>query len=136
MKKENTISISVRFHDPEMAAKLVDYHLAALLDRMTSETKRVALVNMKYLEEQVVKYPDPYVKQKIFNLIMEQVETSMMAEVKENFAFKVVDPAREPDRKVWPLRGLMVTLSFVASLVIGILAVFVSEYFKKMKENS
>jgi uncharacterized protein involved in exopolysaccharide biosynthesis len=136
LKKENTITITVRYHDPEMAAKIVDYFLATLLDRMTSETKRVALVNMKYLEEQVVKYPDPFIKQKIFSLILEQVETSMMAEVKENFAFKVVDPPREPDRKVWPIRGLIVMLSFVASLFIGILAVFSKEYFKKVKASS
>lgn len=134
--KENMITISVEFWNPEMAAKMVDYFITTLNDHMTSEAKRVAKTNMKYLVEQVDKNPDPFIKQKIYALIAQQIETSMMAEVKENFAFKVIDPPKEPDRKVKPPRALMIILSFVVSLFIGILAVFSKEYFKKIKASS
>ena len=134
--KENMITISVEFWNPEIAAKMVDNLLTALNDHMTSEAKRVAKVNMKYLEEQVDKNPDPFIKQKIYALIAQQIETSMMAEVKENFAFKVIDPPKAPDRKVKPQRALMIILSFVVSLFIGILAVFSREYFKRIKASS
>jgi len=134
--RENMISISVEFWDPEMAAKMVDYIIMTLNDHMCSEAKRVATVNMKYLVKQVDKYPDPFIKQKIYALIAQQIETSMMAEVKENFAFKVIDPPKEPDIKVKPKRGLIVMLSFVVSLFLGILAVFSKEHFKKIKASS
>jgi capsular polysaccharide biosynthesis protein len=129
------ITISVEFRNPEMAARILDYYIRTLNDHMTSEAKRVAEVNMKYLEEQISKTPDPFIKQKIYTLIAQQIETSMMAEVKENFAFKVIDPPKAPDRKVKPQRALMVILSFGVSLFVGILAVFSREYFKKIKES-
>jgi uncharacterized protein involved in exopolysaccharide biosynthesis len=133
--KENTITISVNFRDPAMAAKMVSYFLATLNDHMTSEAKRVAKTNMKYLEEQVEKTADPFIKQKIYSLIAQQIETSMMAEVKENFAFKVLDPPKEPDRKVKPKRAQMVILSFVVSLFLGILSVFFREYLKNARQK-
>jgi uncharacterized protein involved in exopolysaccharide biosynthesis len=134
--KENMISISAEFWNPEMAAKIVKYLIATLNDHMCSEAKRVATVNMKYLMDQVSKNPDPYIKQKIYALIAHQIETSMMAEVKENFAFKVIDPPKEPDRKVKPKRALQVMLAFVVSLFLGIFVVFSKEHFKRIKAGA
>src|SRR3972149_9466297 len=45
--KDNTISISVEFYDPETAAKMVEYFLTALTDHMSSEAKRVGLTKKK-----------------------------------------------------------------------------------------
>ena len=48
----------------------------------------------------------------------------MMAEVKENFAFKVLDPPRVPDQRIKPQRRRMVMRAFVASLFVGIFMAF------------
>jgi len=69
---------------------------------MSSEAKRVALVNREYLEKQLLETNDPIVQQKIYNLIADKIETVMMAEVKESFAFKVLDPPMTPDKKANP----------------------------------
>ncbi|MDH4268462.1 MAG: Wzz/FepE/Etk N-terminal domain-containing protein, partial [Deltaproteobacteria bacterium] len=118
--RENNITLSVEFPDPVMAAKMANYFLTTLNDHMTSEAKRVAGINMKYLEQQVDKTADPFIKQKLYALIAQQIETSMLAEVKENFAFKIIEPPKEPDQKIKPKRALMVMLSFVVSLLAGI----------------
>lgn len=134
--KENTISISIDYPDPEIAAKMVDYLLQALNDHMTNETKRVAKINKDYLEDQVLKNSDPIIKQKIYNLIAQQIETIMMAEVKENFAFKVLDPPVVPDKKIRPKRTLMVLLSLVVSLFLGCFVAFFKEYLEKIKTQT
>lgn len=134
--RENTITISVEFPDPVMAAKMANYFLTTLNDHMTSEAKRVAQINMKYLEQQVDKTADPFIKQKIYALIAAQIEISMMAEVKENFAFKIIDPPKEPDQKIKPKRASMVMLSFVVSLFLGIFALFFREYLKQSRAKA
>lgn len=134
--RENTITISVDFPDPVMAAKMTNYFLTTLNDYMTSEAKRVARINMKYLEQQVDKTADPFIKQKIYTLIAQQIETSMMAEVKENFAFKIIDPPKEPDQKIKPNRASMVMLSFVVSLFLGIFALFFRAYLRKSRAKA
>jgi uncharacterized protein involved in exopolysaccharide biosynthesis len=134
-KKQDAITITVDYRDPEMAAKMVEYFLTTLTDHMSSETRRVATINRQYLEDQLGKTADPLIRQKIYNLIAQQVEASMMAEVKENFAFKVIDPPKVPDKKTAPKRTLMVVLSFIVSLCIGVFSAFFMEYLEKMKSK-
>lgn len=133
--KEKTITISVESYNPEVAMQITGHLLAALNDYMSGEAKRVAMINRKYLEEQLLQTADPYIRQKIYNMIAEQLETSMMAEVKENFAFKVLDRPKVPDKKVKPKRFLMVMISLVASLLLSIFFVFFMEYLEKIKKQ-
>jgi uncharacterized protein involved in exopolysaccharide biosynthesis len=134
--KENTITISVDFHDPELAARIVDYYLVTLTDYMSSEVKRVATSNRKYLEEQLGAATDPFIKQKIYNMIAQQIETGIMAEVKENFAFKVIDPPMAPDKIIKPERLKIVLLSMVISFFIGVCIAFFLEYLNYIKMRS
>ena len=76
---------------------------------------------------------DPLIKQKIYTMIAQQVETAMMAEGKENFSFKVIDPPMVPDKKIKPKRAQMVVLSFVVSLFLAVFVVFALEYLEKNK---
>jgi len=133
--KDNTITISIYFHDPKLAAMIADYYLLTLTNYMSSEAKRVATTNRKYLEEQLGSTTDPFIKQKTYNMIAQQIENGMMAEVKENFAFKVIDPPLPPDRKIKPHRGLTVFFSLVISLFIGIGVVLFMEYYEKMNRE-
>jgi len=129
--KEKSITISAEFDDPIIAANLVNYFLAALSDHMSSEAKRVAAINKKYLEEQLLQTADPFIKQKIYSMIAQQLETSMMAEVKENFSFKVIDPPKVPDLKIKPKRVQMVMIAFIMALFMGVFVAFFLEYLEK-----
>jgi uncharacterized protein involved in exopolysaccharide biosynthesis len=129
--KENTITISADSPDPALAAKIAEHLLVTLTNYMSSEAKRVAATNRRYLEEQLGSTADPIIRQKTYNMIAQQIETAMMAEVKENFAFKVIDPPLTPDRAVRPKRILMAAVSLVAALLIGIFIAFFREYLEK-----
>jgi len=131
--KENTIALSVDFHDPEAAARIAEYFLAMVTNHMSSEAKRVAATNRKYLEEQLGSTSDPFIRQKTYNMIAQQIEMGMMAEVKENFAFKVIDPPLAPDRKIKPRRTLMVMLSLGTTLLIGIFLAFFLDCLEKVR---
>ena len=66
-------------------------------------------------------------------MIAQQIETSMMAEVKENFAFKILDRPKVPDQKVKPKRSLMVLVSLVASFLLSLFFAVFLEYLEKVK---
>ncbi|MDO8426118.1 MAG: Wzz/FepE/Etk N-terminal domain-containing protein [Deltaproteobacteria bacterium] len=129
--KENTITLSIEFHDPELAAKIVEYYLNTLTLHMSNEAKRVAEVNRRYLIEQLGSSADPIIRQKIYNLIAQQVEVFMMSEVKENFAFKVIDPPRASDMRVRPRRARLAELAFIASLLLSSFGAFVIDYIER-----
>lgn len=133
--KENTITVTVNFPDPEWAKRIAEYLLASLTDRMSSEAKRVALTNRKYLEEQLSTTSDPLIKTNIYNLIAQQIQQAMMAEVKENFAFKIIDPPKAPDKKSKPKRTIMVAIAFITSIFIGIFLAFFLNYLENAKSR-
>jgi len=132
-QKDNVIELSVQFKDPKIAADIVNYYLTELTEHMSSETKRVALTNKKYLESELNATSDPFIKARIYNLIAQQIETAMMAEAKENFAFKVLDPPKVPDKRIKPKRRQMVMMSFAVSLFLGIFIAFFREHLEKVK---
>lgn len=133
--KENSILITVDFTDPQIANEILEYLLSTLTDHMSGEAKRVALTNRKYLETQLNETSDPLIKQKIYNLIAQQLETSMMAEAKENFAFKIIDPPIQPDRKIAPRRAVMVIIAFIVSLFVSMWVAIFLEFRKKIKQT-
>lgn len=133
--KEDIITLTVNFPDAAMAAKIANSYITALNDHMSLEAKRIAITNREYLEKQLQETNDNLVQQKIYNLIAEKIETMMMAEVKEGFAFKVLDPPMTPDKKSKPKRAQMVILAFIVSLFLGVFIVFAKEYIKKIKGN-
>jgi capsular polysaccharide biosynthesis protein len=110
---------------------MANYLLETLNDHLTGEAKRVTKINKDYLEDQLAKNSDLFIRQKIYNLIADQVEMMTMAEVKENFAFKVLDPPMVPDQKSKPKRTLMVILSLFVSLFVGVFLAFFKEYLEK-----
>jgi uncharacterized protein involved in exopolysaccharide biosynthesis len=134
-QKDNTIEIVMRFKDKKIVADIVRYTLLELTDVMSAEEKRVADGNRKHLESTIDQTPDPFVRTSIYNLIAKQVEKSAMAEATENFAFKVLDPPRIPDKRVWPKRTVMVVLAFVVGLIVAVFASFAKEYWTTHKQE-
>jgi uncharacterized protein involved in exopolysaccharide biosynthesis len=135
-RRDDAIVLSMRDEDPETAAKVLNFALAELIEHMSSESRRVAETNRRYLESLIDKTTDPFIKANIYTLIAEQIEVAMMAEVKENFAFKVIDPPRVPDRAVRPRKTANIAFSFVASSFLGIVAAFFKEYIDKTRADT
>ena len=129
-----TLSVTAKYHDPEIAAKLVEYYLVSLNEHLSSEAKQAAEINRKFLEKQLDKTSDPIVRNKIYSMIAQEIEAAMMSDVKENFGFKVIDPPRIPGErlKVKKEKRTMI-VSFIASLFFGIFLIFFLEYIKKKK---
>lgn len=131
--KADTITVSAEFYDPETTVVLVDDLLSTLTEHMSNESKKSALIKRRYLEDQLRSTSDPIIRQKIYNLISQQVETAMMSEMNEYFAYKVIDPPRVPDRRIRPDKRKTVVLSFIVSSFIGVFLAFFLEYIKKLR---
>ena len=132
---QGVIELTVEFKDPKKAAAILTSILTELTDYMSSEAKRVAETNKAYLESLIDKNADPLIRQKIYSLIARQIETSMMAEVKENFAFKILDPPKVPDERIRPKRAKNVILAFVIAVFAAVFAAFVREYVHNIRKG-
>ncbi len=135
VQREGIIELSAEYKDPKIASDIITYMLNELTDYMSNEAKRVAETNREYLETLITKNSDPLIGQKIYSMIAHQIEISMMAEVKENFAFKILDPPKVPDKRIRPNRRKTVILAFLVSLCAGVFLSFLIEYIQNMKRR-
>jgi uncharacterized protein involved in exopolysaccharide biosynthesis len=133
--KDNTITITMESSTPEDAASMLSSLLTVLNEHLSEEAKRVADSNRRYLESQLKNTTDPLIRQNIYALIAQQIESSMMAGVMENFAFKVIDPPDAPDRKSSPKRHIIALAGLSASMAGGTLLAFVLEFFRSRRSR-
>jgi uncharacterized protein involved in exopolysaccharide biosynthesis len=131
IQKDNIIEMTVDYKDPEIATDLANKLLTELNDHMSGEAKRVSSMNQKYLEAQIATTADPIIKEKLYNLISKEIMTQTMAEAKENFSFKIIDPPRVPDRKVKPKRALMAVIALFVSSIFAVIIIFVKEALER-----
>ena len=121
-----------RLEERESGVKVLEMHYP-LIHHSNQRPYHFIHGYAQYLEEQLGSTADPFIKQKTYNMIAQQIETGMMAEVKENFAFKVIDPPLAPDKKIKPKRVQMVMLSLIVALFVGVFAAFFREYIEKIR---
>jgi uncharacterized protein involved in exopolysaccharide biosynthesis len=133
--KEGVIELSAEFKNPKISADIINYILTELTDYMSGEAKKTAETNRKYLESLIDKNMDPLIQNKIYSLIAQQIEMSMMAEVKQNFAFRILDPPKVPDMHIKPKILNNIMLSLFLSLTTGIFTAFFIEYIENIKRQ-
>jgi uncharacterized protein involved in exopolysaccharide biosynthesis len=66
-----------------------------------------------------------------YQIVEEQTKSLMLAEVQEEFIFKVVDPAVVPELKAGPKRALICVLGTLLGGMLGVAIVLVRFAFRK-----
>jgi uncharacterized protein involved in exopolysaccharide biosynthesis len=132
-KKSGLITVAIEWKDAKLSSEwtnlIIEYLNQYLAERAISRSES----NLKYLNEALMNTQVEEVRNVLFNLIADDTKKVMLASVQKDFAFKVIDPAIEPDKKIKPKRALIVIL---AALVAGFLAViyaFIREALSKRR---
>ena len=134
-KKTNLITVTVDWKDAALAADWAN----SLVDRLNQYLAQQAVArsesNLKYLNEQLMSTQIDEMRHTLFSLISNEQQNAMLAKTQKEFAFKVLDPAVEPDKKIKPHRSLIVILmTFVAGFM-AILYAFIKEGIAKRREE-
>lgn len=115
--------ISVEFYSPELAQQWVTALLADLNEIMRRRDVAEAEQSIRYLEERSLTTPLASMQQMFAQLIEKQMQTVMLANVREEYIFSTLDPALVPETKAKPKRAVIVILF---TLVGGILGTFIA----------
>jgi uncharacterized protein involved in exopolysaccharide biosynthesis len=126
--KTGLVTVSIEWGDPEVAATWVRLHIDTLNRYLQAEAVREAEKSIAYLMDQVDKTSNVEMRQTLFNLVESQTKKAMLARVREDFAFKVIDPPVAPDRRARPRRTLIVVMTFLASGLLAVMGALVAEY--------
>ena len=111
-----------------------------LVSRINHHEKQLAIKeaekSIAYLKEQLAKTSVVEMQQAIYQLMEAQTKKIMLANVRDQYAFKVIDPAVVPEKKIKPNRKLIVVLGFMLGLVASIFVVFVRSSWATLSHKS
>ncbi len=115
-------TLDVNWTDPGLAAEwangLIHDVNAVLRTRAIRESRQ----NLDFLRTELQTNSQVQLQTMIYGLIEAEMKNAMLANVKQEYAFKIIDPAKVPERTHWPKRLLLALLGFSVGLVIGTFA--------------
>ncbi|EMW0562739.1 TPA: LPS O-antigen length regulator [Vibrio parahaemolyticus] len=130
-KESGLYTISVKNYSPYIAQQWVNWLIEDINKVMRERTIAETSQNLAYLNTQLQKTAVADMQSTFYKLIEEQTKSLMLAEVQEEFIFKVVDPAVVPELKDGPKRALICVLGTLLGGMLGVVIVLVRFAFRK-----
>lgn len=151
------LTISWESEDPEFAAKMVERIIKETRHYLEEEYETDAERKLQFVKKQLQEAEEDLTywesrvpsedltrakierermaAQKVYTELRKQLEMAKIAAAKQVIKFKVLDPAFVPEEKYKPKRGLICSLTLVASLFIGIFLVFFRHFLKNIRNR-
>lgn len=124
-RRSGLVTAAVEWSDPRIAADWANGLVEAANSAMRSRAIEEATRAREFLESELESTTAVGVQQGIYRLIESNLNQAVMANVRRDYAFRVVDPAvaADPDQFVRPRRVLLVVLGLIVGLAISSLLV-------------
>jgi uncharacterized protein involved in exopolysaccharide biosynthesis len=124
------VTLAVEWHDPVVATRWVN----SLVQRINQEVKAADQAEadnaIAYLRRQLESTQLVEMQRVFYDLIESQTRVSMLADVREEYVFQVVDPAMVPDQKIAPRRSLIAVLGTLLGGMLAVLGVLITHYVR------
>ena len=132
--KTGLYTLAIDWKDPKLATQWAN----ELVKRINFHQKQAAIDEAKksiaYLKNQLNETSVVEMRQAIFRLIEAQTKNIMLANVRDEFAFKVIDPAVVPEKPIKPKKKLIAMLGTIVGFMLGVFLAFFIAFVKKQKE--
>lgn len=134
-KDSGLITVGVEWVDPVLVAEWANLLVHSLNQHLAQQAIARSESNLKYLNEELMRTPVEEMRKTLFELIASEQKNAMLASTQKEFAFKVLDPAVEPDKKAKPKRALIVILAALVAGFAAILYAFIKDGIAKRREE-
>ncbi len=134
-KKTGLITVSIEWGNPSTAAEWANLLVDQLNEQLREEAIADSQKRVGYLEEELAKTTLQDMRAVLYNLLEAEKQKAMLANVNEDFALEVIDPAVAPETHEKPKRKLIVAIGGVCGVFLGMFAVFFSNFLKKVTSS-
>ena len=128
------VKIAVTHHSPYVAKEITTNLINDINDRMRRLDIAEAEKSIGYLTDALEKTAIADMQQIFYQLIEKQQQTKMLANVRDEYVFKVIDPAVVPEKKSGPKRALICLLLVTSAFLISCLVLIVRDQVKKSRD--
>lgn len=133
--KSQIVSVSVELMSPTEAKKWATWLIEDVNHYMRERDTTEAAKSIEYLQGQLEKTSLAEMKQIFYQLIEEQTKSMMLAQVRDEYALKIIDPAVEPEKKISPKRSLICIVSGMFGGFLGVIAALFFPFVQGWREQ-
>lgn len=135
VEKDETglVRISVNHLSPYVAAEWVTWLVEDVNAYMKQRDIAEAQKSISFLQRQIDQTSLAEMRQMLFGLIQEQTRTITLAEVRDEYVLRTVDPALPPEERTSPNRKLIVIVGTLLGGMISCLFVLLRQAFRPEK---
>lgn len=117
--------ISIEHMSPVLAKKWLELLIKDINRTMRDNALAEAELSITYLKKQIENTQLAEMQSMLYSLIEEQMKIILLANVRDEYVFKIIDPAVIPEEKAKPKRFLIVLSAFIFGLFVSMFIVFV-----------
>ena len=121
-KTPGLVNLSVSHLSPVIAHRWAEWLIQDINDHMRQRDIKEAQSSMEYLQKELGETNLSSMQQVFYQLIEKQIQTIMLANVRPEYVFQVLDPPVVPEQKDAPSRAL---ICIVGTFLGGFLSLFV-----------
>ena len=129
------ITIAFRWTDPAVAVNWLDSFIDLANENLRRIDQELAENKYDYLMSELNNTSSIELRQSLASLIETQMQIITLANVTPEYAFRMVDPPRIPNIRVYPRRTLTVILTVIASGFLAVLFLLIRRFFFIVKSS-
>ena len=131
------VTLSIEWHDREQAVAMANALVAMLNEELREDAIAEAERSIEFLKKEAEATALVELQQGIHRLIETQINRAMLARVREQYAFRVIDPAALMSEKelARPRRTLMIAAGFLFGLIGGCIIAILRQQFKHVSRQ-
>jgi len=126
------VLMTIEHISPTQARDWLELMVVDLNQNLSQRDVKEARESIRYLREQIKNTKVEDIKQLFYRMIESQTSKAMLAEVRPEYAFRVIDPPVAPELKHYPKRAIITLLSILYSLI-GIIILSVLLYLNNIR---
>lgn len=124
-EKTGLVTLSIQWKDPEQASNWANMLVDKLNHHIKHRDVEEAKKSIAYLKEQLKTTSVAEMQNVLFKLIESQIQTIMLANVRDGYVFAVIDPATVPERSIKPKKALIVVFGGVFGFMLAVVIILV-----------
>lgn len=132
-KETGLVTLGMQSRDPARAAAWANDYVRAANDYIRAQQVNEAKQRLQFLSEQLQKTNLTEIQNALYRLVESETKRSMIANVREEFAFKVIDPASSPELRTSPKRKLLVLIGLMGGFMLGLGIILIQNYLSVMR---
>lgn len=134
--KSGLVTLGIEWENPELASRWANEISSRINSHLKAKAKTETEKNLAYLKDQLNETQVIEIRESLYTLIESQTQNAMLANAKEEFAFRIIDPAFVPETRIRPKKVLIVISSGMFGGFIGVFLCFIFHFTETDKKKT